>query len=484
MKRLIVITLLSLVLSGPAGAAPLDTLSSNGWYQAVTRNQCPTQGCDVHAAIDTAGFMYIFGGCVYGNNAGGTHSNEVLRFKVAGDSIGWVDKLYRCNDSRNPWHGSCQAGQCYDSKRNCVWLSNVFGGLGSCQSGASATSQLYRFQCPNGPVTRASQRSMRSNYITYDPVHDKLIGVSSTGSGIVIYDCAADVMQSVAYPFTNAGRVYEVPCCVDTKRGLFVITQWSRLLTKVDVAGDTVLDTARLMKDVWFLNTETREWTKKTPPTYPWMWNAELAYDPVHDKYVYFGRTYSCRWGAKVSEVYVYDYDSNTWTRMPENGRSYNSSNPAQSTWPAIRTKHSWEYSVKSNAFVTWGHTTYGDCDDPLYSDDNLKTPLWLYRLDTAQASGVNKKVLAGPVSPSLTVSPNPFNTTVKIAGSRQRLADSDIGIIIYDINGKIVYELSATSYQLSAGITWSAAGLSPGLYLVRARVGSRTLEKKITLLK
>jgi hypothetical protein len=219
-----------------SSALPLDTLRSNAWLQVQTTNQCPTNGCDVHCAIDTTGYMYIFGGCLYGNNAGGTHSNEVLRFKVAGDSLGRVDKLYGCNASNNPWHGSCQAGQTYDSKRNCVWISNVFGGIGACQSGSSATGQLYKFQCPNGPITKASDAVLTSNYLSYDPINDMVIGINQNGGGgstaAVLYSCANNTTTMVNYPFTNQGRPYEVTRCFDTKRGLLVITLWSSLATK------------------------------------------------------------------------------------------------------------------------------------------------------------------------------------------------------------------------------------------------------------
>jgi len=483
MKNLIFAMSMAVLMPWSAGTAgPLDTLSSNGWYQAQTTNQCPTNGCDVHSSCDTSGFMYIFGGCVYGNNAGGTHSNEVLRFKVAGDSIGWVDRLYACNASNNPWHGSCQAGQTYDIKRNAVWISNFFGTLGPCQSGSSSTGQLYRFQCPNGPITKISDRALASNYLSYDPVNDMVIGVNSNGNGIVIYKCDSNTQRSVAYPFANYGRTFEVPRCFDTKRGLFVITQWSNLATKVNASGDTVLDTVKLMKSVWCLNPATGAWSKKTPPTFPWVFNAELAYDPVHDKYMYFGSTYSCQWKSTVPEVWAYDYDSNTWTRMPDNGRRFNSANPALSTWPGFRFKECWAFSPKSNAFVTWGHTTYGDCSDPLYSDEAAKLPLWIYRYDTSRTTALDAGTLAPAAGLEITASPNPSASFTIMAGTK-----SPAKCEITDISGRLIASLNLTATQGRQTAVWRGTDMQgknipAGIYLVRLHAGNNIFSKKLIL--
>jgi hypothetical protein len=83
-----------------------------------------------------------------------------------------------------------------------------------------------------------------------------------------------------------------------------------------------------------------------------------------------------------------------------------------------------------------------------------------------------------------LSAYPNPFNSGVKIAVSGQRIADSNIEIAIYNTNGKIVQKLSATSYQLSAGITWDASGLPPGVYMARLSVGRKIYSKKLILIK
>jgi hypothetical protein len=91
---------------------------------------------------------------------------------------------------------------------------------------------------------------------------------------------------------------------------------------------------------------------------------------------------------------------------------------------------------------------------------------------------------LARLEGPALTTRPNPFNPAIKIAVSGQRIADGNIGIAIYNIDGKIVYRLSATSYQLSAGITWNATGHPSGVYIIRATVNGQVLTRRIVLQK
>jgi hypothetical protein len=83
-----------------------------------------------------------------------------------------------------------------------------------------------------------------------------------------------------------------------------------------------------------------------------------------------------------------------------------------------------------------------------------------------------------------ITASPNPFKAAVKIAVSGQQIADSFSKISIYDIKGKMVHTLSATSDQLTAGFTWNAAALPSGTYIVRVSVNGRTYTRPVVLMK
>jgi hypothetical protein len=84
----------------------------------------------------------------------------------------------------------------------------------------------------------------------------------------------------------------------------------------------------------------------------------------------------------------------------------------------------------------------------------------------------------------AISASPNPFKTSIKIAVSGQQIADSKIGVSIYNIKGKIISKLSATSYQLSAGITWNASACPAGVYFLKATMGDKVYSKKLFLQK
>jgi len=84
-----------------------------------------------------------------------------------------------------------------------------------------------------------------------------------------------------------------------------------------------------------------------------------------------------------------------------------------------------------------------------------------------------------------LTISPNPFNPSTKIAGSWQLAVDGKNNVIeILNIHGTLVQKLHTAGRLLSAGITWDASALPSGAYLVRFKTGGRICTEKAVLLK
>ena len=94
-----------LVLAMPVllfAAVNYDTLSANGWMQFRPTDQFPNRGGDVLAAIDTSGNFYMFGGCTYGNGAGGTHNNDIYRVDL---NTGVGVRLANCSNNVWGWKG-------------------------------------------------------------------------------------------------------------------------------------------------------------------------------------------------------------------------------------------------------------------------------------------------------------------------------------------------------------------------------------------
>jgi hypothetical protein len=122
---------------------------------------------------------------------------------------------------------------------------------------------------------------------------------------------------------------------------------------------------------------------------------------------------------------------------------------------------------------VRFSQVSFGGCNYYPYNE-----------YDEGSTAGENRAPAAGEGAAGLAVSPNPFNPAVKIAVIGQRIADSNIGIAIYDMKGRMIQKLSATSYQLSAGINWNASRLASGTYIVRIQTGKKCFQRAITLLK
>jgi hypothetical protein len=112
--------------------------------------------------------------------------------------------------------------------------------------------------------------------------------------------------------------------------------------------------------------------------------------------------------------------------------------------------------------------------------------PVVLYK--HADPTRVGKNVPAAQVNgPVISVSPNPFVGAVTMNVNGIRRGDP-VGrpcrLAIYDTHGRMVHTLSATSYQLSAGITWNPAGLPSGIYIAKINAGKKTYSKRLILQK
>lgn len=83
---------------------------------------------------------------------------------------------------------------------------------------------------------------------------------------------------------------------------------------------------------------------------------------------------------------------------------------------------------------------------------------------------------------------PNPFNPTTKLRYGLPK--DSDVRIIIYDINGRIVKSLVDNSQQAGwYNILWNGTNnlgqaVGSGMYIARMQAGSFTDVKKMLYLK
>jgi hypothetical protein len=207
--------------------------------------------------------------------------------------------------------------------------------------------------------------------------------------------------------------------------------------------------------------------------------------------------------------IHEYDIATDTWTTKNPSGDhqdSYNRQVPYDSVNNVFGMVNNGAFHYYSPVTNTWyqhpydttlyprnpsfEHTIYDPVDNVyivVIPDGYHGWETWAYKLsDTPGAfpgtgTTVENASRHNPVL-AMTASPNPFNagTVISVNG---KLQVTSCKLSIFDIRGK---NLRTWNLELETerNVTWNASGLPAGLYLVRARVGNRTLEKKITLLK
>ncbi len=119
--------------------------------------------------------------------------------------------------------------------------------------------------------------------------------------------------------------------------------------------------------------------------------------------------------------------------------------------------------------------------------------------LRSTSAVGIKDKYLEMPSDISLSASPNPFNSSVRIAVEGE--CDKPLRVEIYDVAGRRVETLRPSATSLEKGGTddvaplnkggqggsyvWQpASSLPSGIYLVRARFGEQSVSKRVVYLK
>jgi hypothetical protein len=85
----------------------------------------------------------------------------------------------------------------------------------------------------------------------------------------------------------------------------------------------------------------------------------------------------------------------------------------------------------------------------------------------------------------SMTAVPNPFNSMVNIMVRRTANGVRCNTINVYNINGKLVANLTPYASRLTPyTFTWNPDNLAAGIYIIRAKAGNRTFQKRVTLVK
>jgi flagellar hook assembly protein FlgD len=110
-----------------------------------------------------------------------------------------------------------------------------------------------------------------------------------------------------------------------------------------------------------------------------------------------------------------------------------------------------------------------------------------IYNAILDSAIAVENSSLSGDVQVVIKVVPNPFNSST-IFKINSRFKIEDLRLKIYDINGKMVNDLTSKIKNQQSSIlnqiTWNPTNLTAGIYLIKAVIGDQTVTKKLFLLK
>src|SRR3989339_364703 len=110
---------------------------------------------------------------------------------------------------------------------------------------------------------------------------------------------------------------------------------------------------------------------------------------------------------------------------------------------------------------------------------DNTRKTIFGYTTASEQAA-----TAANDASAGIAVFPNPFNPLTRITAHWQAVGSEKAQITIYSIHGKLVQSIPATSRQLSAGVTWDAAAMPSGTYIVKIAMGNQVKSARLVLMK
>jgi hypothetical protein len=102
--------------------------------------------------------------------------------------------------------------------------------------------------------------------------------------------------------------------------------------------------------------------------------------------------------------------------------------------------------------------------------------------VDAAVEEGVAS--LSG--GPAVEAYPNPFKSmmAINVRGQKPEARSQKVEIKIFNLNGEMVALLASGLWPLASRISWNAARLPSGLYLLKVSVGNRVFTKKLLLNK
>jgi hypothetical protein len=472
MKVLIFLLIVGLSVSGP-----IEDLQPGQWYEVPNSNMSQVDAeddpaCNPNYPSDApwhgvGGLNNIMGSwssgaydtkrdkfIIWGGGHHGYAGNEIYVFDI--NTLQWERVNCPSNPPADDVPYASDGGPC--SRHTYDYIDYIpdidrfcsFGGSGFYNSGQTGTNHTDCFDFDSKTWEQKSD-AIGQNWISactgYDPVTKTVLLKTSRVSQ---WDITSDSWTQ-RYDWL-ASTDYTRTCDVDINNRCFICLGRDEVISW-DL---TVPSPAKIPK----VTLSTTGATSIVNANYP-----GFVYEPVTEEMI--------AWDGG-QDLYTLDVATEVWTRHSGGGDNPGSPNgtgtngrfryvPSKNVFILVNT-------VSTNVFI-YRHTA------------DTHAPNWyldLFGIDTTSVSQGNLPVSAsGPV---LQVHPNPVTSMVKIAVSFQPSAISKktVPIKIFGVNGKMVKKLTADSRQLTAGITWHTSRLPAGIYILKTKIGTKTLTRRI----
>jgi len=131
---------------------------------------------------------------------------------------------------------------------------------------------------------------------------------------------------------------------------------------------------------------------------------------------------------------------------------------------------------VQMYYFPTISEEIWADIFD--FEGDFRPVRIWDIGADEYDTSSYIAEVIHRPSKLDIIAYPNPFNSAVTIS------APKGAEIEVFDIKGRIVYEMPVGAYRDTPAIWTPDKSLGSGVYLVHAKIGNESVTKRIVYLK
>jgi hypothetical protein len=384
---------------------------------------------------------------VWGGGHNGYYGNEVYAFDVGTQQ--WARLT---NPTANPTmctdgysDGTPSSKHTYGTNVYIAQADRMFncGGCNACPAGGCGAKKTFTFDFAsltwhNMSPSGTGPGTCCNDFAAYDTLNKKVYywdasawACGTSTYGLYAYDYTANSWLKVNSDMVNGSSI------VDPKRHLlFNIGAGPSGSTNYVTAY--TLGTTPPVRQVW---------TTTGGDAFITQGAIGLAYDPVVDKYV----------GWKGGAVYALDPVSKAWTSYnPAGGPPGNVNGVTNGVWGR------WQYVPSVNAYITVVSVTGN---------------VYAYKLTAGM--GVEHKT-ATLASATLSVSPNPFRTGVKITLPEPANSKQTARVGIYDVRGNRVFE----THSGESTVVWEAGKLPGGIYLIRADINGKTVNRRISLLK